>query len=116
MQVPLARGSVMPEIASMSEDFPALCQPITAMEGMSRSTSALQHGLVSCGKKLGWRYGPKGTHSSQKLEHAFPSGRILWVGQANGCHGWVGSTVGVRVHTEKILVLVVRCHSSPVNL
>jgi len=41
VQVPLARGSVMPEIASMSDDFPALCQPMTAMEGISRSTSAL---------------------------------------------------------------------------
>ena len=81
MQVPLARGSVMPEIASMSEDFPALCQPITAMEGMSRSTSALQDGLVSCGKdsEPGQGYAPKGTHSSEKLEHASPSGSILWV-------------------------------------
>ena len=79
MQVPLARGSVMPEIASMSEDFPALCQPITAMEGMSRSTSALQDGLVSCGKELGERYAPEGTHSSEKVEHASPSGGILWV-------------------------------------
>jgi len=79
VQVPLARGSVMPEIASMSEDLSALCQPITAMEGMSRSTSALQDGFVSCGKELGQRYAPKGTHSSEKLEHAFPSGSTLWV-------------------------------------
>jgi hypothetical protein len=44
VQVPLARGRVIPEIASMREDFPALCQPMTAIAGTSRSTSALQHG------------------------------------------------------------------------
>ncbi len=38
VQVPLARGRVIPEIASMSEDFPALCDPRTAMMGMSRSS------------------------------------------------------------------------------
>jgi hypothetical protein len=37
VQVPEARGKVIPEMASMSEDFPALCAPRTAMMGMSRS-------------------------------------------------------------------------------
>lgn len=37
VQVPKARGKVMPEMASMRDDFPALCAPTTAMTGMSRS-------------------------------------------------------------------------------
>ena len=42
VQVPEARGKVIPEIASISEDFPALCDPRTAMTGMSRSKCALE--------------------------------------------------------------------------
>jgi hypothetical protein len=41
VHVPEARGRVIPEIDSMSEDFPALCEPSTAMMGMSRSRWAL---------------------------------------------------------------------------
>lgn len=37
VQVPEARGKVIPDMASMSEDFPALCDPKTAMTGMSSS-------------------------------------------------------------------------------
>ena len=37
VQVPEARGKVMPEMASMSDDFPALCDPRTAMTGTSSS-------------------------------------------------------------------------------
>jgi len=47
VQVPLARGSVMPEIASIREDFPALCHPIAAIAGISRSTSTLQDRYVT---------------------------------------------------------------------
>lgn len=32
----------MPEIASIREDFPALCQPMAAIAGISRSTSSLK--------------------------------------------------------------------------
>jgi hypothetical protein len=42
VQVPRARGRVMPEIDSMSDDFPALCDPTTAMVGISSSRSALR--------------------------------------------------------------------------
>jgi hypothetical protein len=42
VQVPEERGRVIPEMASMSEDFPALCDPKTAMLGMSRSKCALR--------------------------------------------------------------------------
>ena len=42
VQVPEARGKVIPDIASMSEDFPALCDPKTAMTGMSSSRWALR--------------------------------------------------------------------------
>ena len=41
VQVPAARGKVIPEMASISDDLPALCDPRTAMEGMSRSEEAL---------------------------------------------------------------------------
>jgi hypothetical protein len=37
VQVPEARGKVTPDIDSISEDFPALCAPTTAMTGMSSS-------------------------------------------------------------------------------
>ena len=42
VQVPEARGKVIPDMASMSEDFPALCDPKTAMTGMSSSRWALR--------------------------------------------------------------------------
>ena len=77
--MPLARGSVIPEIASMREDFPALCQPMAAIAGISRSTSTLQHRYVTSGKKPGQRYAPKSMHAVKKLEHGLPSGCILWV-------------------------------------
>ena len=41
VQVPAARGSVIPEIDSMREDFPALWDPITAIWGRSISTCTL---------------------------------------------------------------------------
>ena len=37
VQVPEARGNVIPEMASMSDDFPADCDPRAAMMGMSSS-------------------------------------------------------------------------------
>jgi len=37
VQVPAARGKVIPEMASISDDLPALCDPRTPMTGMSRS-------------------------------------------------------------------------------
>lgn len=43
VQVPLARGSVIPEIDSMREDLPALCDPITAIIGRSMSNCTLQN-------------------------------------------------------------------------
>jgi hypothetical protein len=33
VQVPAARGRVIPDMASISDDFPALCDPKTAMTG-----------------------------------------------------------------------------------
>jgi len=42
VQVPEARGNVIPEMASMSDDFPADCDPRTAMMGTSSSRLALQ--------------------------------------------------------------------------
>lgn len=41
VQVPAARGSVIPEIDSIREDFPALWDPITAIWGRSISTCTL---------------------------------------------------------------------------
>jgi len=41
VQVPAARGKVMPEIDSISEDFPALWAPITAICGRSMSVWTL---------------------------------------------------------------------------
>ena len=41
VQVPAARGRVIPDIDSMSDDFPALCEPMTAIWGRSMSTCTL---------------------------------------------------------------------------
>lgn len=84
MQVPLARGSVMPEIASIREDFPALCQPITAIVGMSKLTSTLQYEFVTSGKEPESRYAPESIHASEKFEHGFSSCSIQWFRQTNG--------------------------------
>ena len=43
VQVPAARGNVMPEIDSMSDDFPALWDPITAICGRSISLWMLRN-------------------------------------------------------------------------
>jgi hypothetical protein len=69
----------MPEIASMREDFPALCQPMTAMAGISISTSALGHGSLATDKEHRKSYVPKSADPIEKLEHPLPSGSILWV-------------------------------------
>ena len=41
VQVPAARGRVIPDIDSISEDFPALCDPMTAIVGRSISAPTL---------------------------------------------------------------------------
>jgi len=43
VQVPAARGSVIPDIDSINEDFPALWEPITAIVGKSISAPTLQY-------------------------------------------------------------------------
>ena len=42
VQVPEARGKVIPDMASIRDDFPALCDPKTAMMGISRSNCTLR--------------------------------------------------------------------------
>lgn len=41
VQVPAARGRVIPDIDSIKEDFPALCDPTTAIIGRSMSAPTL---------------------------------------------------------------------------
>ena len=41
VQVPAARGRVIPDIDSIREDFPALCEPTTAIMGKSTSAPTL---------------------------------------------------------------------------
>lgn len=43
VQVPPARGSVIPEMDSISEDLPALWFPTTTIRGRSMSTWTLQN-------------------------------------------------------------------------
>lgn len=38
VHVPLARGKLIPEMDSIKEDFPALWEPITAIDGRSKSS------------------------------------------------------------------------------
>lgn len=78
MQVPLARGSVMPEIASTREDFLALRHPMTAMAGISRSTSALvQYEPMITDGKPEQRDAPNSADASKKLEHELSSRSVL---------------------------------------
>ena len=42
VQVPAARGKVIPEIDSIKDDLPALCEPMTAICGRSMSTWTLR--------------------------------------------------------------------------
>jgi hypothetical protein len=41
VQVPAARGRVIPDMDSIREDLPALCEPITAIIGKSISVPTL---------------------------------------------------------------------------
>lgn len=41
VQVPAARGRVIPDIDSIKDDFPALWEPITAIMGRSMSAPTL---------------------------------------------------------------------------
>lgn len=45
VQVPEARGKVIPDMASIRDDFPALWDPKTAIMGISRSSCTLQDGI-----------------------------------------------------------------------
>lgn len=45
VQVPAARGSVIPEMASINDDFPALWEPMTAICGRSMSVWTLVRGM-----------------------------------------------------------------------
>jgi hypothetical protein len=70
----------MPENASMREDFPALCHPMTAMAGISRSTSALvrYEPMITGGKTEQTRRDvPDSANASKKLEHALSSLGVL---------------------------------------
>ena len=52
VQVPADLGRVIPEIASMSDDLPALCWPMTAICGMSMSTWTLHWSISKKKSKL----------------------------------------------------------------
>lgn len=53
MQVPLALGSVIPEIDSMRDDLPALWEPITAIMGRSISACTLSKSKRESRHQLG---------------------------------------------------------------
>lgn len=80
MQIPLERGSVMPEIVSIREDLPALCHPMTAMAGISRSTSALvQYNPMIIDRQPEQRDAPDCAHARKKLDHMLSSRSVLWI-------------------------------------
>ena len=58
----------------MREDLSALCHPMTAMAGMSRSTPALlrYEPTITSGEPE-QRDAPDSAHASKKLEHALSS-------------------------------------------
>lgn len=43
VHVPAERGSVIPEMDSIRDDLPALCEPMTAIMGKSMSICTLTH-------------------------------------------------------------------------
>lgn len=102
MHVLLARGSFIPDIASMREDFPALCQPMATIAGISTSTSTLQRerGFMIDSRERENRYVPKGTHLCNEIEQILLLSGILTVGDANGHVGCL--TWGVGCHKSTI--------------
>jgi hypothetical protein len=80
----------MPEIDSMSEDFPALCEPSTAMTGMSRSRWALGEGRkeVSRGSEWGLLWtSPRRAKAIDCVKHAALLSNILGIRKANSLRG-----------------------------
>jgi hypothetical protein len=64
----------MPEIASMREDFSALCHLMTTMAGISRYTSALvQYEPMITDGRPDQGDAPDSVNASKKLEHALSS-------------------------------------------
>jgi hypothetical protein len=117
----------MPEIASIREDFPALCQPMAAIVGMSRSASTLWDIITIKLQrtKTPEGYAPKSMHTVEKLEHCLLSGCILWVRQTNRRETGEkrdlflflpleredGRSGGLRSHADRMQVLLLGCAS-----
>ena len=80
VQVPAARGRVMPDMDSIKDDFPALCEPMTAITGRSISVPTL-HGNENMSQRLyAWYDLPGCPHSVNDSQDLPPIGTLDGVG------------------------------------
>ena len=63
MQVPAARGRVIPDIDSIKDDFPALWEPMTAIMGKSISVPTLRGNENMSQRRDKWLNLPSGPHA-----------------------------------------------------
>ena len=85
VQVPGARGRVIPDMASIRDDFPALCDPKTAMTGMSRSSCALREkiNLEMIGQRGPLLSSPCFAKAIHRIKHLALLGDVIQVGKAH---------------------------------
>ena len=80
VQVPAARGRVIPDIDSIKDDFPALCEPMTAITGRSISVPTL-HGNENTSQRWeAWYDLPCCAHSVDDFQDLSPIGTLDGVG------------------------------------
>jgi hypothetical protein len=70
VQVLLARGRLIPDIASIREDFPALCRPTAAMIGMSMCVSTLRSLCQLLEWQPGIQHSPSVAQTTNEIKHA----------------------------------------------
>ena len=80
VQVPAARGRVIPDIDSIKDDFPALCEPMTAITGRSISVPTL-HGNENTSQRWeAWYDLPSCAHPVDDFQDLSPIGTLDGVG------------------------------------
>ena len=80
MQVPAARGRVIPDIASIKEDFPALWEPTTAIVGKSTSAPTL-YGNENISQRRDNRHDlPGGSHVVNDFQDLPSIRALVWIG------------------------------------
>jgi len=83
VQVPAARGRVIPDIDSIKDDLPALCEPMTAIMGKSISAPTL-HENENRSRHWDTRRGlPGGSHAVNNFQNPPTTRALVGVGQTD---------------------------------